>query len=65
MLPSGALSCVSGDEREKLRAELAASVVDHLIESKGEIATPGDPVARVRREVLRGLTRSEKRPREP
>lgn len=53
------------DEKDKVRAEVATNVVDHLIQSKGEIATPGDPVAKVRREVLRGLTRPEKRPREP
>ena len=60
-LPQAAVRFVPGDEAEKLKAQVAADVVDHLIASKGELATPGDPVAKVRREVLRGLTRPEKR----
>jgi hypothetical protein len=41
----------------ELRMHLTQSIVDHLIDSDGEIATPGSEVARVRRDVLRGLNK--------
>lgn len=43
------------EDVEELRAELTMSIVDHLIQSGGAIATPGSEVARIRRDVLRGL----------
>ena len=42
-------------ELERLRAEVVAKIVAYLVASRGAIATPGDPVARVRRAVLHGL----------
>ena len=41
---------------ERLRAEVATDLIDHLVESGGEIATPGDEVAKLRRVVLRGVS---------
>lgn len=41
---------------ERLRAEVATDLIDHLVSSGGEIATPGDELARLRRDVLRGVS---------
>jgi hypothetical protein len=38
-----------------VRIEVAESMVNHLATSGEALATPGDPVAKLRREVLRGL----------
>lgn len=50
-------------ELERLRANLTNRVVEHLARSGGSLATPGDEVARLRRDFLRGL--SGKEPQKP
>lgn len=49
-----------GEDERRVKEEVAANLVDHMIQSKAAIATPGDPAAKVRREVLRGLARANK-----
>ena len=43
------------DEPAHVRLQVVESMVDHLAASGGKLATPGDPVAKLRRAVLRGL----------
>ncbi|HUR69908.1 MAG TPA: hypothetical protein VM370_11740 [Candidatus Thermoplasmatota archaeon] len=43
------------DEVERLKVKVALDMLDHVARSDGELATPGSAVARVRRDVLRGL----------
>lgn len=49
-----------GDVPE-LRAQLARAMVDYLVESGAGLATPDDPLAKLRREVLRGLRAGARR----
>jgi len=44
-----------GEELRAVKEEIARLIVRHLTQTDGAIATPGDDLARVRREVLRGL----------
>lgn len=43
------------EDPDRIRIEVAQSMVNHLAASGGALATPGDPLAKLRREVLRGL----------
>ncbi|MFA5860238.1 MAG: hypothetical protein WDA16_00945 [Candidatus Thermoplasmatota archaeon] len=45
---------------DHLRAEVARCVVSHLVETSANLATPADPMAKLRREILRGLRGSGK-----
>ena len=45
----------------QLRAQLARSMVEYLVESEARLATPDDPLAKLRREVLRGLRAAQSR----
>lgn len=39
----------------KVKAEASRAMVDHLVRTGGNVATPDDPLAKLRRRVLRGL----------
>lgn len=44
-----------GDALPRQRADVARLMVEYLVESGARLATPDDPVAKLRRVVLRGL----------
>ena len=46
---------VEGGGIERIRVQLAREMVDYIIQSGERLATPDDPLAKLRREVLRGL----------
>jgi hypothetical protein len=41
--------------KDVLREEMAQQMVEHFVASKANVATPDDPMAKLRRQVLRGL----------
>lgn len=43
------------DESHKVKVETTRAMVDHLVKTGGNVATPDDPLAKLRRSVLRGL----------
>ena len=53
--------CVAVGDIVHLRARVAALMVDELVRSGGRLATPDDPLAKLRRLVLRGLRTGERR----
>lgn len=52
----GEASLPDEEDIPKLRAEVATGMLDHVLRTGGRLATPGDELARLRRDVLRGLS---------
>lgn len=42
-------------EAHRVKAQITRAMVDHLVRTGGNVATPDDPLAKLRRRVLRGL----------